>query len=196
MQRLDYQHIAGWITEGSRILDLGCEDGELLAYLQKNKSTCGIGVDMNNAQLISCLERGLQVLYTDIRQGLPLFADNTFDYVILSQTLQSIDQPPQKLLQEMLRVGATAIVSFPNFAYYPLRLQMLTGTMPTGGQLPYSWHNTPHVRYCTILDFERWCQEQQFRINGRFFLNTQGRVSALPNLRAETAIYRLTGEQN
>lgn len=193
-QRLDYQHIAQWITPGARVLDLGCADGELLCHLREQRGTRGIGVDMNSAQLTRCMARGLQVVHTDIRRDLSLFADRSFDYVILSQTLQSIDQPPQKLLSEMLRVGAAAVVSFPNFAYYPLRLQMLAGTMPTGGSLPYAWHNTPNVRYCTINDFEQWCTAQHLVISGRVCLRPQGVVKHFPNLLAETAIYRLAAK--
>ena len=191
-QRLDHQHIAQWIDNDTRVLDLGCEDGTLLAYLRDAKNTHGVGVDMNNEQLINCLEKDIQVIHTDIREDLSLFSDNAFDYVVLSQTLQSIDQPPQKLVSEMLRIGRTAIVSFPNFAYYPLRLQLLRGKMPTGEGLPYTWHDTPNVRYCTINDFEQWCREQKFTVNGRVFLHPGGQVTAFPNLLAETAIYRLT----
>ena len=118
-QRLDHLHIAQWIDSGARVLDLGCGDGELLCHLRDSKRTRGIGVDMDSALLTRCLARGMQAVHTDIREDLSLFANSAFDYVILSQTLQSIDQPPQKLLGEMLRVGSTAIVSFPNFAYYP-----------------------------------------------------------------------------
>lgn len=191
-QRLDHQHIAQWIDNGARVLDLGCEDGTLLAYLRSEKNTQGVGVDMNNEQLIRCMAKDIQVIHTDIRGDLSLFSDNAFDYVVLSQTLQSMDQPPQKLLSEMLRIGRAAIVSFPNFAYYPLRLQLLRGGMPTGRQLPYAWHDTPNVRYCSINDFEGWCREQKFAINGRVFLQPRGEVALLPNLRAETAIYRLS----
>ena len=194
MQRLDYQYIAQWIEPNSRLLDLGCESGDLLCYLRDHKNTHGIGVDLNNDQLVRCLERGIQVVHTDLREDLSLFSDRAFDYVILSQTLQNINKPPQKLLSEMLRVGHTAIVSFPNFAYYPLRLQLLGGAMPSGMKLPYSWHDTPNVRYCTISDFEHWCQEQGFVVDGRIFLDPRGEVNTLVNLRAETAIYRLTAK--
>lgn len=194
MQRLDYQHIAQWVDSGARVLDLGCESGDLLRYLREQKGADGIGVDMSAAQLIRCLEQDIQIVHTDIRQDLSLFANQAFDYAILSQTLQTINQPPQKLLAEMLRCGRAAIVSFPNFAYYPLRLQLLAGGMPTGRRLPYAWHDTPNVRYCTIDDFEKWCRQQRYRISGRIFLNQRGTVSAWPNLLAETAIYRLTRE--
>lgn len=192
MKRLDFQTIGDWVADGSRVLDLGCEDGALIAYLQQRRHVRGIGVDMNNAQLTRCLARDIQVVHTDIRRDLSLFATASFDYVVLSQTLQSIDQPPQKLLNEMLRVGKTAVVSFPNFAYWRLRAQLAAGRMPSGGQLPYSWHDTPNVRYCTIRDFEEWCGRQRLRVRERVYLNPGGAVRFLPNLLAETGIYQLT----
>jgi len=191
VKRLDFQTIGDWVAADARVLDLGCEDGELIAYLRQRRSVRGIGVDMNNEQLIKCVQRGIQVIHTDIRRDLSLFATQSFDYVILSQTLQSIDQPPQSLLQEMLRVGKTAIVSFPNFAYWRFRAQILAGRMPTGGQLPYSWNDTPNVRYCTLRDFETFCQKQQFRVQARVHLNPGGETRFMPNLLAETGIYQI-----
>ena len=192
MNRLDFQTIGDWVADDARVLDLGCEDGELIAYLRGRRNVRGIGVDMNNAQLIKCVQRGIQVVHTDIRRDLSLFATQSFDYVILSQTLQSIDQPPQLLLDEMLRVGKTAVVSFPNFGYWRFRAQILAGKMPTGGQLPYSWHDTPNVRYCTINDFEEWCERQKLRVQARVYLNPGGEIGFMPNLLAETGIYQLT----
>lgn len=192
-QRLDYQYLARWIDPDTRVLDLGCETGDLLRYLRDKRNIRGIGIDNDNDHLTECLAHRLQVIYTDIREGLSMFSGQTFDYVILSQTLQAINRPPQHLLSEMLRVGRAAIVSFPNFAHYSLRWQLAAGgRMPGNQALPYAWHNTPNVRYCTIKDFEHWCAEQRFIVNGRIFLGRNGEISALPNLLAETALYRLT----
>lgn len=194
-RRPDFAHIAGQIRRGARVLDLGCEDGVLLEHLRDKRDAHGIGVDMNAEQLTRCIKRGLQVVHTDIRDGLPLFASDSFDYVILSQTLQSIDRPPQTVVREMLRVGRAGVVSFPNFGYWRFRRQLLFGRMPVGGNLPYQWHDTPHVRYCTVEDFEQWCAAQKLNVRARVFLNGGGRlVHFAPNVMAATAIYQLTAD--
>lgn len=192
MPRIDHQYIGNWVAARSRILDLGCEDGELLAYLRTQKNTHGIGVDKNNTQLTHCMHRGLQAIHMDIQEGLSLFESKAFDYVILSQTLQSMSRQPQVVVREMLRIGKTAIVSFPNFGYWRLRWQLLFGNMPVGRYLPHQWHNTPYVRYCTVADFEQWCQQQQFFIHNKVFLRQHAPVQTLPNWRAMVAIYQLS----
>lgn len=192
MPRIDHHHIANWIAPGARVLDLGCEDGALLRHLRTRKQTRGIGVDIDNDQLITAMAADIGVIHTDIRRGLSLFTDHAFDDVILSQTLQNIDCPPQNLLRDMLRVGKTAIVSFPNFAHYPLRLQLLAGKMPKSDALPHHWHDTPNLRYCTLDAFRDWCTAQGFHITDQIFLSPNGPVKKFPNLRAQTAIYRLT----
>ena len=192
MRRPDFYHITERVVTGARVLDLACEDGALLNHLRHERRIDGIGVDMSSEQLTKCLADGLQVIHTDIRQGLSLFGDGAFDYVILSQTLQAINKPLQEVVHEMLRVGKTVIVSFPNFAYWRFRWQMLRGRMPVGGDLPYEWDNTPHVRYCTMADFDRWCAKQGLCVEDRIGVRQDGKaVDWLPNLRAATAIYMI-----
>lgn len=194
-QRIDYQYIARWVDADSRILDLGCEDGALLDYLRSQKNTHGIGVDKNNTQLTHCMRRGLQAIHMDIQEELSLFDTKSFDYVILSQTLQSMSQQPQAVVREMLRIGKTAIVSFPNFGYWRFRWQLMLGKMPVGRYLPHQWHNTPYVRYCTVADFEEWCEAQQFFIRNKVFLKQRAEVNYLPNWQTQVAIYQLSEPQ-
>ncbi|WOV91318.1 MAG: methionine biosynthesis protein MetW [Candidatus Zeuxoniibacter abyssi] len=194
--RFDFEHIAGWINDGARVLDLGCEEGDMLAYLQDKRGVQGIGVDIDNDYLAICLARGVQAIHADIGEDLSLFSDNAFDFVILSQTLQSIRRPPQELLNEMLRIGRTAIVSFPNFGYWSMRLQLLAGYMPSDKVLPHAWHNTPNVRFCTITDFELLCRESCFSVKERVFLRAEKTVRVAPKLFADLAIYQLEKSPN
>lgn len=191
-ERMDFARIGGWIARGARVLDLGCEDGAMLAYLEKECDADGVGVDIDAANLSECLQRGVRAVMADINDNLSLFADNSFDVVVLSQTLQSIKRPPGRVLAEMLRVGREAIVSFPNFGYWRMRLQVLGGTMPKGRRLPYQWFDTPNVRYCTIRDFEDLCRAENIRIADRVFLCGAVEARQFPNLRADLAIYKLT----
>lgn len=188
---MDFARIAGWIKRGARVLDLGCEDGAMLSYLAREKDAQGVGVDINPVNLTECLRRGVSAVQADINGDLAMFADNSFDVVVLSQTLQSIKRPPQKVLSEMLRVGGEAIISFPNFGHWRMRLQVLGGRMPKGRRLPYQWFDTPNVRYCTIGDFEALCRGEGMRITGRVFLCGAAEIKTLPNARADLAIYKL-----
>lgn len=189
--RADFARIAGWIKRGARVLDLGCEDGAMLAYLAQERDATGTGVDIDPANLTECLRRGVAVVQADINGNLSMFADDSFDVVVLSQTLQSIKRPPANVLAEMLRVGREAIVSFPNFGHWQMRLQVLGGRMPTGRRLPYQWFDTPNVRYCTIRDFESLCRGEGLRITGRFFISGAAEIKQLVNTRADLAIYKL-----
>ena len=192
-ERLDFARIARWINPGARVLDLGCEDGAMIAYLTKKRGANGVGVDINPANLTECLRRGVAAVQADINDNLSLFADDSFDVVVLSQTLQSIKRPPAAVLAEMLRVGKEAIVSFPNFGYWRMRLQVLTGKMPSGRRLPYQWHDTPNVRYCTIRDFEELCRGEQIKVADRVFFSGTADITTFPNARADLAIYKLAG---
>ncbi|MGU9950879.1 MAG: methionine biosynthesis protein MetW [Gammaproteobacteria bacterium WSBS_2016_MAG_OTU1] len=191
MKRLDFERIAALIPAEATVLDLGCAEGDMLAYLQDVRQVRGMGADIDSDNLVRCFQKGVQAVHCDIRQGLAMFDDGAFDTVVLSDTLQSVHTPPQKLLSEMLRIGRAAIVSFPNFGYWQMRLQLLSGKMPGSRALPHSWHDTPNVRYCTIYDFEMLCQQESLRIRDSVFLCEGRQVYSLPNLRAEMAIYCL-----
>ena len=190
--RLDFERIASFIPSGGTVLDLGCGGGDMLSELQKSHGVDGVGADINTENLTRCLQKGVQAVHCDIARELNLFGDGAFDIVVLSDTLQSIQTPPQQLLAEMLRIGKTAVVSFPNFGYWRLRSQILAGKMPVGRALPQEWHTTQNVRYCTIRDFELLCRKESLSVRERVFLRGEEEVAFAPNLRAETAIYHLT----
>lgn len=192
MNRLDFQYISQWINTGSRVLDLGCANGELLSYLKHQKNTDGVGVDIDNNGLIVCLSKGIQSVYSNIDEDLSLFTTQSFDYVILSQTLQNTSCSPLSLLNEMLRIGKTAIVSIPNFAFWQHRLHLLGGFAPRGNALPYTWYDTPHTRYCSIIDFENFCQAQEFSIYESVYMNANQRITKFPNLLAAVGVYQIT----
>ena len=147
--RADLEAIARWVTPGSRVLDLGCGDGSLLRYLWQSNQAPGYGVEIDDASVLACVENDVNVLQVDLESGLSLFADQSFEYVILSQTLQAV-RHTEGILREMARVGREAIVSFPNFGHWSARLQVLLGRMPVSESLPYEWYETPNVHHCTI----------------------------------------------
>ena len=193
--RHDFELIASWMERDSRALDLGCGDGALLEHLRRTRGVRGVGVDVDGDGILACLRRGVPVVQGNIeRGGLELFADGAFDYVVLSQTLQSVATPPEEMLRGMLRAGGAAIVSIPNFGHWGMRLQLALGRMPEGGRLPWHWHDTPNVRYCTIEDFERFCAERGFAAEKRAFLRGDREVRFAPNLTADLAIYLLRGK--
>lgn len=162
--RIDQAVIASLVDEGSRVLDLGCGDGLLLKYLFHNKQVQGFGVEISHQGVHACIARGLPVYHGDIDQGLSDHHDNSFDYVILSHTLQAV-RNPKYVLQEMLRVGKKIIVSFPNFGHWPIRLSLaMGGRMPRTNLLPDTWYNTPNIHMCTILDFQDLCHTMDIQI--------------------------------
>lgn len=189
--RRDFERIAQWVEPESSVLDLGCSNGRLLMHLEKKRHARGYGVDIDDEHVVECLSNGVRVEQFDIDEGLGMFSDGQFDYVILSQTLQGV-KDPGGLLEEMTRVGSKAIVSFPNFGYWPLRKQSIRGRMPVSKYLPYQWHNTPNIRFCTIDDFEALCDSGKFRIIRRALMTGDKEVDFLPNLRAELALYLLS----
>ncbi len=191
MTRPDLETIAKWVAPGSRVLDLGCGDGALLKHLWKKNQAHGYGVEIDDAEVLACIRNDVNVLQLDLETGLSVFQDGSFDYVILSETLQTIHRIEQ-LTREMLRVGREAIVSFPNFGYWLARLQVLAGRMPVSAELPHQWYNTPNVHLCTLADFEDLCAMLGAKIQERVVL-TRGRpVSVLPNLFGGLAVYRVT----
>ena len=189
--RLDFQRIAAFIPRRAAVLDLGCGGGDMLAHLRRTRDVRGVGVDIDGDNLVRCLKNNVQAIHCDISRGLAMFGTDTFDVVVLSDTLQNVHMPPQKLLHEMLRIGRAAIVSFPNFGYWPMRLQLLAGKTPSSRTLPHRWYNTPNIRYCTVRDFEALCGGENMVINRRVFLCGSREIMHAANLLAETAIYHL-----
>jgi methionine biosynthesis protein MetW len=186
--RPDFAAIGDWIKVGSSVLDLGCGDGTLLRYLTQTRSTTGYGVEIDDAGVLACVKNGVSVVQSDLERGLSGFEDGSFDYVVLSQTLQAM-RNSEIIIREMLRVGREGIVTFPNFGYWKNRLEVLRGRMPISENLPYEWFNTPNVRLCTVADFERFCSERHIRIVERKVL-THGRpVTVMPNLLGALAVY-------
>ncbi len=190
-QRRDFDRIADWVEKGSSVLDLGCSDGKLLMHLKEERQAVGYGIDISDSHILECLSNGVAVEQMDIDEGLGMFSNDQFDYIILSQTLQGIKNPVP-LLKEMTRVGRKAIVSFPNFGYWKLRRQLLGGNMPVTKYLPYQWYNTPNIRYCTISDFDHLCEDHQFLISSRLYLTSGQEIRFMPNLLAELALYTLS----
>ncbi len=193
--RFDLQLIASWIDPTAKVLDLGCGEGELLHYLKKNKQIIGTGIERNELRVARCIERGLTVLQGDINEEIHDYPDNTFDYVILSQTLQQV-YTPALLIHSLLRVGRKGIVSFPNFSHWKVRMQLLfTGYAPMTKQLPYEWYDTPNIRVITLKDFRKFIKQVGFHILKEAAINTdaqdkRGRiVKILPNLFATYGIF-------
>jgi methionine biosynthesis protein MetW len=186
--RPDYAAIAGWIKSGASVLDLGCGDGSLLRYLKDTRRTTGYGVEIDDSGVLACVKNGVDVVQSDLERGLSGFGDGSFDYVVLSQTLQAM-RNSEIIIREMLRVGREGIVTFPNFGYWKNRLEVLRGRMPVSENLPYEWFNTPNVRLCTVADFERFCSERQIRIVERKVLTHGRAVNVMPNLLGALAVY-------
>ena len=187
-QRPDFAAIAGWVRLGSSVLDLGCGDGSLLRYLQDSRRVTGYGMEIDDDSILACVKNGVNVIQGDLERGLSGFEDRSFDYVILSQTLQAIKNS-ERVMKEMLRVGREGIVTFPNFGYWKNRLQIAAGHMPVSDNLPYQWFDTPNVHLCTIADFERFCSERGIRIVERKVLTHGNPVALLPNLLGALAVY-------
>jgi methionine biosynthesis protein MetW len=184
--------IVRWVAQGARVLDLGCGDGSLLQRLWAERQAPGYGVEIDDALVIQCLKNDVNVLQLDLEDGLAAFADRSFDFVILSETLQAI-RHQEPLLKEILRVGREAIVSFPNFGYWRARIQIaLAGHMPVSEELPYQWYDTPNVHHCTLVDFEALCAKLGLRILERVVLTGGEPVSLLPNLLGALVIYRVS----
>lgn len=193
--RYDLQIIASWIEPGSRVLDLGCGEGDLLQHLIARKGVTGAGIEHNEEKVARGIEKGLSVLQGDINQEVLDYPDNAFDYVILSQTLQQVYEPAA-LIRSMLRIGHKGIVSFPNFSHWGIRLQVVfTGYAPVSRRLPYQWHETPNIRVITLKDFRKFVHKVGLRVLDEVAIDTHsqdryGRIIAfLPNLRATYGIY-------
>ncbi len=188
--RQDFAIIAGWVGFGSKVLDLGCGDGSLLTYLRDSLEVKGYGVEKDDANWLACQQNKINVIQMDLEDGLSGFEDQSFDTVILSQTLQAMHHT-EEIVQEMLRVGREVIVTFPNFGYWRNRLQITAGNMPVSKILPYEWYNTPNVHLCTINDFDEFCKKYKISILERSVITDDKAVSFMPNLLGNLAMYRL-----
>jgi len=188
--RPDFRAIARWVEPGASVLDLGCGDGSLLALLAEELEVKGYGIEINDAGVLACEQKGVNVIQQNLEDGLRLFDDNSFDFAVLSQTLQTIHQTAA-ILRETVRVAKQCIVSFPNFGYWPHRVDVLKGRMPVSRALPYQWHNTPNVRVLTIADFEALAPEVGIRICERVVLSGGRPIRWGFNWRGSLAVYRV-----
>lgn len=188
--RPDLAFIAHWVPKGSHVLDVGCGDGAMLSYLQSDKGCTGYGIEIADQKLLESAARGVDVIQQDMEKGLGLFGDNSFDTVLCLSSLQAM-QHVEALLRDIVRVGAEAIISFPNFAHWPHRIALLKGRMPVSSSLPYQWYDTPNVRCATIYDFEELAAECGLEVLERVALADGKPVSFLPNLRGSLAVFRL-----
>lgn len=191
-QRPDFAAIAQWVKRDAHVLDLGCGDGTLLKYLQQERGVTGYGVEIDDNNVLACVKNGVNVIQSDLERGLSEFDDNSFDYVVLSQTLQAM-RNTERIVREILRVGRAGIVTFPNFGYWKNRLQFLCGRMPVSKNLPFEWFDTPNIHLCTVSDFEKFCRERGIRIAGRTVLTDGKPVTAWANLLGELAVYQFGG---
>ncbi len=188
--RADFALIAKWIRPGAKVLDLGCGDGTLLTQLRNSHRIRGYGVEKDDQSWLRALENGVDVIQNNLEEGLSGFEALSFDTVILSQTLQAVLHT-ETIVQEMLRVGREAIVTFPNFGYWRHRMQLIAGQMPVSKSLPYAWYNTPNIHLCTIQDFDVFCAEQGIQVMQRLVMNANREIHLMPNLRGSLAMYRL-----
>ena len=186
------QAIAQLVPEGARVLDLGCGDGALLAHLKQTRNCTGYGVEIDNANLLACVKRGVNVIQFNLDEGLSLFDDASFDVVLQIDTLQHL-RNAEVMLRETARVGRIGIVAFPNFAHWPNRLSVLRGRMPVTKRLPYQWYDTPNIRVGTFSDFETLAQKNRFNIIDSFGLQNSRTVRVAPNIMAGTAVFKFSG---
>lgn len=190
LRRPDFDAIASWVGSGAHVLDLGCGDGSLLRFLRETRRVTGCGVDIADDNVLACARNGVNVIQSDLEAGLNVFESGSFDYVILSQTLQAMKHT-ERIVKEILRVGREGIVSFPNFGYWRVRTQLMAGRMPVSPELPYQWYDTPNIHLFTIADFEGFCRGHGVRILDRVVLTGGRPVPVAPNLLGAMAVYRL-----
>jgi methionine biosynthesis protein MetW len=187
--RKDMELIAGLVPPGSHVLDLGCGSGELLAHLRDERHCTGYGVEIADANVLACVQRGVNVVQLNLEEGLAMFADRSFDVVLQLDTMQHL-RNTEKMLRETARVGRVGIVSFPNFAHWPNRLRVLGGRMPVTKALPYEWYDTPNIRVGTFADFEVLARKDGLRVLEAFGIEDGAAVRRWPNLRASVALFK------
>lgn len=190
MMRADFIAIAKWIAPSSQVLDLGCGDGSFLEFLRQQKPVQAYGVEIDDARVLACVQKDIHVIQQNLEGGLALFGDQSFDTVVLSQTLQTIHQT-EKILREVVRVGKESIISFPNFGHWSHRLAVGFGHMPVSKSLPYQWYNTPNVRVLTIADFEKLASSLGLKVIDQCILHEGREVTFLPNLFGSLALFRI-----
>jgi len=188
-ERKDLELIADLVPAGSRVLDLGCGSGELLAYLKRTKDCSGYGIELDDANVHAALRHGIDVIQLNLEEGLALFDDQSFDVVLQLDTLQHL-RNTERMLRETARVGRIGIVSFPNFAHWPNRLRVLGGRMPVTKALPYQWYDTPNIRVGTFADFEVLARKCGLAVSDSFGLQNGAVLRRWPNLRASVAVFR------
>jgi methionine biosynthesis protein MetW len=196
--RYDLKIIASWISPGTKVLGLGCGEGQLLNWLKQEKQVSERGIEIKESKVVKCIEKGLSVLQGDINEEIQDYPDNTFDYAICSQTLQQVYEP-ETLIRSMLRVAKMGVVSFPNFGHIKIRMKLAaTGCAPVTKELPYSWHNTPNIRVLSLDDFKGFADQTGFKILKKAAINTNGsqgkRITLLPNLFASYGIFLIGKE--
>ncbi len=192
--RLDYNIITDLVEDGAKVLDLGCGNGQLLEMLTQQKNAICQGIEIEASAISECMARGVSAIQGDLDQGLDDYPDQSFDYVVLNQTLQAVKYP-DKVLEEMVRVGARGIVGFPNFGHWSTRLHLLVkGRMPITNELPYSWYDTPNIHLLTIKDLQDFCEQKSIAIKKKIFLTKNNVVNGktLYNLKATAAVFVIT----
>ncbi len=187
--RPDQKYVTDWIEPGARVLDLGCNDGELLAWLRDHKGCTVLGIDREDAAVLATMQRGVDVIQQDLEGGLALFEDQDFDVVLQLETLQQMRRV-EPILAEIARVGRQAILSFPNFGYWSHRWQLLKGRMPVSKSLPYQWFDTPNIRCATLNDFADFAARHGLLVQDCLAMHEGERVQFLPNLRGSLALFR------
>jgi methionine biosynthesis protein MetW len=189
--RADQKTVAQWVPQGARVLDLGCNDGELLAWLRDEKGCSVLGIDREDAAVLATMKRGVDVIQQDLEGGLSLFEDNAFDVVLQLETLQQMRRV-EPILAEIARVGREAIVSFPNFGFWQHRWQLIRGRMPVSRMLPFEWYDTPNIRCATLADFGDFAARHGLHVQDRIAMHNGARIDVWPNLRGSLAVFRLT----
>ena len=191
--RYDFPIIENWTHQNSKVLDLGCGDGSLLNYLKEKKDIKGFGIEKNKDNWLLSLKNSIDVIQMDLEAGLAGFETNSFDLVILSRTIQSMNHI-EEIIHEMMRVGKEVIITFPNFGYWKNRFQIMQGNMPVSDELPYKWFETPNIHLCTIQDFDNLCRENKIKVEQRLILTDKKSVNFYPNFFGALALYKLVSK--